>query len=76
MKTKLLRKIRKRYVIIDYRVKERIFKGEFHVLDHKKKVVIKYITIQDIFKLMDIDYSKLNKLRQYNRGLRKLTKKI
>ena len=72
MKTKLLRKIRKRYSIFDYRVKERIFVGEYHVLDHKKKVIIKYITIQDIFELMDIDYNKLDKLRQYNRGLRKL----
>jgi len=71
MKTKLIRKIRERFNVIEYDVN---WDGELWVIDNKTKVIRKYITICILFELMCIDYYKLNRLRKYNREIRKQKK--
>ncbi len=73
MKTKLIRKIRERFNVIEYDVN---WDGELWVIDNKTKVIRKYITICILFELMGIDYYKLNRLRVYNREIRKQKKQL
>jgi len=69
MKTKLLRKIRKRFTIIDYKHNLYMIKW-FNHQDKTVNINSNLVRILANF----FNYSKLNKKRQYNREIRKLTK--
>ena len=72
MKTKLLRKIRKRFTVIDYRFKHIDLRFTVKYLDHKTKEVCYQCSLYDFLYKAIPNYTELRDLRNYNRELRKL----
>lgn len=74
MKTKLLRKIRKRFTVIDYKFKKGYQTFQIKYVDHKtKEVHYQYSLFGFLYNAIP-NYMELRYLRSYNRELRKLNK--